>query len=148
VAAVALGAIVLALGAGGALSSTKTTTLTLWDTGYTTSGLGDLIWVRTVAKRFERAHPGVKIDIVQKGGPSFIPGLRTAILSHSTPDMVVLWSGYQTLLFSPNLVDLNRYIGASTLKNLTGIEWFAKDGDPAKAVYTVPGVIEFYIMYY
>lgn len=146
--AIAVTAIVVG-GCGGASSQSGGSskgTLTVWMQG----SLADqnIQWLPTVARRFEQAHPGVKIDLVPKPTANFVALVRTAVISGSGPDLIGLYSGTEVDQFIPQLVNLNKYISPSILRKVTDIQYFAKNTNISDGTYAVPTENQFYIMFY
>jgi raffinose/stachyose/melibiose transport system substrate-binding protein len=127
-------------------TSTKTVTLTVWNQG-DLNGQG-IQWLPTLVKSFEKAHPGVRVNLVSKPINNFIALLRTAIISKSAPDVVGLYPGAQIREFQSNLTQLNQYIAVPYLKRAAGIQYFAPSGRLASGTFAVPTENQFYIMFY
>jgi raffinose/stachyose/melibiose transport system substrate-binding protein len=131
---------------GGSSTAPKNVTLTVWQNGnLQDTGFG---FMTQVAKNFEAAHPGVKVEILQKPQDNYFALLHTALISHQGPDVADMYAGSYEASIQPYLLNLNDYVPASTIKSITGVQYYAKNGDPTQAVYAIPPEDQFYNMWY
>lgn len=145
-----------ALAAGAALAgcgssssggtSAQGTTLVIWQNGnLQDTGFG---FMNGVVANFEKAHPGVKVQIVQKPPDNYFALLQTALISHNGPDIADVYAGSYLTNLVPYLANLNKYVSASTRAGLAGIQYYSEDGDSNKATYALPSEEQFYNMWY
>jgi raffinose/stachyose/melibiose transport system substrate-binding protein len=132
-------------GSGGS-SAGKKVTLTVWQDGnLQDTGFG---FMKQVATNFEQAHPGVKVQIVEKPPDNYFALLHTALISKTAPDVADVYAGSYLTNLEPYLLNLNKYISASTRSAITGVQYYSKDGDTTKATYGIPSEDQFYNMWY
>jgi len=102
----------LAFFAGGASGSHRsTTTLTMWSYDNQDPGLEPVL--KQLSKEFEKAHPGVKINLVFKDFNSLVGTVPRALASGSGPDVTEGNQGYQTdaqLVKAKLILPLDKYI--------------------------------------
>src|SRR5690348_7792019 len=129
--AAALGAAVVVgvAGAGAASSApraTKTTTLTLWH-NYGTEGNAPA--TNALVAAFEKANPNIKIKVVSQPAANYFALLQSSSISHSGPDLAVMWTGLWALKYQKSLVNLNAYFKPGELAKMNGIKWVAPNFD-------------------
>lgn len=146
VGATALAACASGNSAGGGSSAGKSTTLTIWQDGnLQDTGFG---FMHQVAARFEQAHPGVKIQFVEKPPDNYFALLHTALISNTAPDIADVYAGSYLTNLEPYLLNLNTSIPASTRHSITGVQYYSKDGNTNEATYAIPSEDQFYNMWY
>ena len=89
-------------------------TLTIWQNGnLEDTGFG---FMTTVIKNFEKAHPGVTIQVVAKPQDNYFALLQTALISHNGPDIADVYAGSYLTSLTPYLLNLNKYVSAGVRK--------------------------------
>ncbi len=104
--------------------------------------------VPVLIKAFEKTHPNITITNVQQPRANYFALLQTAAVSKSGPDMVNMWTGLFTMQYKSYLEPLSKYVPASDLARVGGLEWsntgFAATSNP----YVIPLQQQFYIGFY
>ncbi len=132
-------------GSGGS-SSGGNATLTVWQNGnLEDTGFG---FMNQVAKNFEKAHPGVTVQIIAKPQDNYFALLKTALISHQGPDIADVYAGSYLTPLTPYFLNLNQYISAGVRNSISGIAYYSQDGDSSKATYAIPPEEQFYNMWY
>lgn len=139
--AAAAGASALAGGTPAATAG-STTTLTLWHDGSLVgTGFG---YVNGIISAFEHAHPGVKIDVVQKPQDNYFALLQAALLSNNGPDIADVYAGSYLTRLEPYLLNLDTDIPASVRNGVAGVQYYTANG----STYALPSEDQFYNMWY
>lgn len=126
--------------------ASQNVTLTVWQNGsLADSGLG---FMTKVAKNFEATHPGVKIQFVAKPADNYFALLLTALISHTGPDILQTYPGTYSTNLLPYLANLNKFVSYSTIKGLTGIQFFGVNSNPAVNTYALPTDVQYYNGWY
>jgi ABC-type glycerol-3-phosphate transport system substrate-binding protein len=133
------------LAASSTRSSSKTTTLTLWQYGKLADSAS---YMTKVISNFEASHPGVKIKVVEQPGQTYFAQLHTAMISHTAPDIADLFAGSYLSQLIPYLTNLNQGIGVKLLKSAKGANFYAKQSKIANGTYGVPAADQFYNAFY
>ena len=112
----------LLLSFGQFASAEATKTLDVWFSCWSDQQTAQENWkITEVAKEFEDAHPGVKVNMVyisdQQVGQN---KLRASVLAGDAPDMVNIYSGYVVNSLSDVLLDITDMIPAADRKDLSG----------------------------
>lgn len=97
---------------------------------------------------FEKLHPNIKITDVAQPASNYFSLLQTAAISHTGPDLAVMWTGLFALQYKSYLQNLKSYVPASTLANLQGVSWTAPGFNPSQGSYVIPLEDQFYIGFY
>ena len=111
---VATGVVALAASLGGSANGAKNAdpiTLTMWSYDNQDPGLQPVL--QQLSKQFEKAHPGVKINLVFKDFNSLVGTVPRALASGSGPDVTEGNQGYQTdaqLVKAKLILPLDKYI--------------------------------------
>ncbi len=104
--------------------------------------------VPVLIKAFEKTHPNITITNVQQPRANYFALLQTAAVSKSGPDLVNMWTGLFTMQYKSYLEPLGKYVPASDLARMGGLEWsntgFATTSNP----YVIPLQQQFYIGFY
>jgi ABC-type glycerol-3-phosphate transport system substrate-binding protein len=148
IAAAALVAALCAVAGAGAAASearAKVTTLTLWH-NYGTEGNAPATTALVAA--FEKANPDVKITVVSQPAANYFSLLQASSISHSGPDLAVMWTGLWALKYQKSLVNLNAYFKPAELAKMNGIKWVAPDFDTSKGALVMPLENQFYMGFY
>lgn len=133
-------------GGSGSGGDGDTGTLTVWQNGpMEEGGLG---FMTQVAKQFEAAHPGAKIQFVTKPADNYFAILRAALIGHTGPDVAEIYPGTYVNGLTSNFLNLNPYIPVSVRTSIPGVKYFSETGDPNTNTYAMPPVNLFYNMWY
>lgn len=133
------------LAASSAPSSSKATTLTLWQYGKLADSAS---YMPKVISNFEAANPGVKIKVVEQPGQTYFAQLHTAMISKTAPDIADLFAGSYLSTLIPYLTNLNSGVGVGLLKSAKGANFYAKQTNIANGTYGVPAADQFYNAFY
>jgi raffinose/stachyose/melibiose transport system substrate-binding protein len=70
----------------------------------------------TIAKAYEAAHPGVKVELIQENDDSIKGKTKTLVASNSLPDIYFSWTGTwgENFVRGNRAVDLSKVIGPDT----------------------------------
>ncbi|MTD58531.1 ABC transporter substrate-binding protein [Amycolatopsis pithecellobii] len=120
-------------------------TLTLWHnygTEANATATGDLV------KAFETANPDIKINVVSQPADNYFPLLQSATISHSGPDLAVMWTGLFALKYQNLLVNLKDLVPQSALSGQKGLEYTSPGFDTSQGTLVMPMDDQFYIGYY
>ena len=106
---------------GGGSVNTKPAsgTIDVWLAGLfatATPGTAYRNWIDAQDKRFEEAYPGSKVNItlLPANNDQFSAKLQAAFTSGQVPDVMLIYSGGYTTPYIPSLLELNKYIDASS----------------------------------
>ena len=125
--------------------SQPSVTLTLWQ-NYGTEA--NATATKNLVKAFEASHPGIKINVVAQPASNYFSLLQAAAISHTGPDLAVMWTGLYTLQYKSYLQNLSSYVQRSDLARMEGLRWTAPGFDTASGSYVVPLEDQFYIGFY
>ncbi len=104
--------------------------------------------VPVLIKAFEKQHPNITITNVQQPRANYFALLQAAAVSRSGPDLVNMWTGLFTMQYKSYLEPLAKWVPASDLARMNGLQWsnvgFNKTSNP----YVVPLQEQFYIGFY
>ncbi|HTI01776.1 MAG TPA: ABC transporter substrate-binding protein [Acidisoma sp.] len=136
----------LALGAlAGATAPADAGTITIWHNYGTEVNATAL---SAVVAAFEKADPDVQVKVVSQPADNYFALLTAASISHSAPDIAVMWTGVWDLKYAHLLANLRPLLPANTLDQMKGLRWASQDYDTAKALYVLPLEDQFYIGFY
>jgi raffinose/stachyose/melibiose transport system substrate-binding protein len=137
----------LALGAllGAAAHEAAAGTVTIWHNYGTEVNATAL---NAVVAAFEKADPDVKVNVVSQPADNYFALLTAASISHSAPDIAVMWTGVWDLKYAHLLANLRPLLPAATLNEMKGLRWASEDYDTSKALYVLPLEDQFYIGFY
>ena len=119
--------------------------LTLWE-NYGTEA--NATATTNLVKAFEKIHPDIQIDVVSQPASNYFSLLQAAAISHTGPDLAVMWTGLYTLQYKSYLQNLGAYVPKSDLARMEGLRWTASGFDAASGPYVVPLEDQFYIGFY
>jgi raffinose/stachyose/melibiose transport system substrate-binding protein len=135
--------------AGGALaaagSARAQVTLTLWH-NYGTEG--NTVATQNLVAAFEKQNPDIKINVVSQPAANYFALLQTSGISHTGPDLAVMWTGLFDLKYAKLLTNLQPYLSAADIARINGAKWVAPDFDTAKGLLVMPLENQFYMGYY
>jgi raffinose/stachyose/melibiose transport system substrate-binding protein len=141
----AVAALVVTAGCGSSSSSGGKVTLTLWH-NYGTEG--NAVATVNLVKAFEKLHPNIKINVVSQPASNYFALLQASQISHTGPDIAVMWTGLYDLKYENLLVNLKPYFSASEMSKLNGLQWTAPNFDLANGFYVMPLEDQFYMGFY
>lgn len=99
-------------------------------------------------KKFEDAHPGVTVEVVDQPTDSVQDLFKAANLTEEGPDIIGLWSGTATNVFKDNLLSLNDYMTADDFADYTGLNLCREDFKADGAVKALPYNLTTYNIFY
>jgi len=141
--------LVTALLAGAALAAratqASTVTLTLWH-NYGTEG--NAVATKNLVAAFEKQNPGITINVISQPAANYFALLQTSGLSHTGPDLAVMWTGLFDLKYEKLLTNLKPYLSAADIAKINGAKWVAPDFDTSKGLLVMPLENQFYMGYY
>jgi ABC-type glycerol-3-phosphate transport system substrate-binding protein len=144
-----LGAACGALGALGLAAAPLTAadagTITIWHNYGTEVNTTALL---AVVAAFEKADPDVKVNVVSQPADNYFALLTAAAISHTAPDIAVMWTGVWDLKYAHLLANLKPLLPAADLAQMKGLQWASEDYDTSKALYVLPLEDQFYIGFY
>jgi ABC-type glycerol-3-phosphate transport system substrate-binding protein len=126
-------------------SSGPSVTLTLWQ-NYGTEA--NATATTNLVKAFEKLHPNIKINVVAQPASNYFSLLQAAAISHTGPDLAVMWTGLFTLQYKSYLQNLKPWVPAQDLARMEGLRWTADGLNPANGPYVIPLEDQFYIGFY
>jgi raffinose/stachyose/melibiose transport system substrate-binding protein len=132
-----------ALAAGA--SRSDTVNLTLWH-NYGTGG--NAIATTNLVAAFEKQNPNIKIKVVSQPSANYFSLLQASGISHSGPDLAVMWTGLFDLKYQKLLVNLKPYFTAAETANINGLKWVAPNFDPRQGFLVMPLENQFYMGFY
>ncbi|MCB8874598.1 ABC transporter substrate-binding protein [Acidisoma silvae] len=136
----------LALGAlMGAAVPADAGTITIWHNYGTEVNATAL---NAVVAAFEKADPDVQVKVISQPADNYFALLTASAISHSSPDIAVMWTGVWDLKYAHLLADLKPLLPADTLGQMKGLRWASQDYDTTKALYVLPLEDQFYIGFY
>ena len=141
VAVVLAGAAFAAAGA----SRGSTVTLTLWH-NYGTGGNAGA--TNNLVAAFEKQNPNIKIKVISQPSANYFSLLQASGISHSGPDLAVMWTGLFDLKYEKLLVNLKPYFTAAEMAKINGLKWVAPNFNPAKGFLVMPLENQFYMGFY
>lgn len=104
--------------------------------------------LNAVVAAFEKADPGVTVKVVSQPADNYFALLTAASISHTAPDIAVMWTGVWDLKYAHLLANLRPLLPAETVKQMKGLRWASADFDTSKALYVLPLEDQFYIGFY
>lgn len=147
-AAVALLASACSASSNNSSAGTKTNapvTLTLWQ-NYGTEA--NATATNNLINAFEKIHPNITIKDVAQPASNYFSLLQAAAVSHTGPDLAVMWTGLYTLQYKSYLENLKRWLPASSLASMRGMQWTAPGFNTSAGSYVVPLEDQFYAGFY
>jgi raffinose/stachyose/melibiose transport system substrate-binding protein len=120
-------------------------TLLIWDTGLlakvSKAGKPESnSFLHQAAANFTKAHPNVKVKIVEQGGSisANYAQFKAASIAGNGPDLHIQFTGGGTLSYSKYLLDLNSVLDKATLANFNGLDTVKKDYKTDGALLALP----------
>src|SRR6204780_5700222 len=108
-----------AISAGSAGASSAKVTLTFWENYGTQQTL--LGTAKNLIAAYEKLHPNVTIKMVSQPANNYFALVQAAAISHSGPDLAVMWTGLYLPPYADILANLRPYIKQSTFSNIEGL---------------------------
>ena len=140
----------LALAACGNSSSSGSSgskiTLTFWENYGTQLSL--LNTAKNLIHAHEKLHPNVTIKMVSQPANNYFALLQASAISHTGPDLAVMWTGLYLPPYADILANLRPYISQSTFNNIEELQWGAEDFNSSKAILAMPVDAQFYMGFY
>jgi ABC-type glycerol-3-phosphate transport system substrate-binding protein len=121
-------------------------TLTFWENYGTQQSLLDA--ANNLVGAYEKLHPDVTIKLVNQPADNYFALVQASAISHTGPDLVVMWTGLYIPPYVDILANLRPYLSQSTLNGIGGLQWGAEDFDASKAILAMPVDAQFYMGFY
>jgi ABC-type glycerol-3-phosphate transport system substrate-binding protein len=126
-------------------ASKKTTELTLWH-NYGTEG--NAVATKNLVAAFEKLHPDISIRVVSQPADNYFALLQSSAISHTSPDLAVMWTGLFDLKYAKFLLNLKPYFSSAETSKLNGIAYMAPDFNLKNGFLVMPLENQFYIGFY
>jgi ABC-type glycerol-3-phosphate transport system substrate-binding protein len=123
----------------------KVTTLTLWE-NYGQSS--KFTATQQLVAAFEKLHPDIKINIVPQPGSNYFALLKASSISHTGPDLAVLWTGVFVTQYQSLYTNLTPSLTSAEMATIRGKQYLAPDQNLSKGIYVVPYDYDAYIGFY
>lgn len=130
---------------GASSSSSAPVHLTLWQ-NYGTEA--NATATTNLVSAFEKLHSNIKISVVAQPASNYFSLLQAAAISHTGPDLAVMWTGLFTLQYKSYLQNLKGLVPTSALDRMEGLRWTASGFNAATGPYVIPLEDQFYIGFY
>jgi raffinose/stachyose/melibiose transport system substrate-binding protein len=121
-------------------------TLTFWENYGTQQTLLDT--AKNLISAYKKLHPEVTIKMVSQPADNYFALLQASVISHTAPDLAVMWTGLYIPPYADILADVRPFISKSILDNIEGLQWGAEDFDSSKAILAMPVDAQFYMGFY
>jgi len=135
---------VLGLAAASAAQA-RADTITIWHNYGTEVNATALA---AVVAAFEKQDPDIKVNLVSQPADNYFALLTASAISHTSPDLAVMWTGVWDLKYANLLADLKPVLPAPELSQMHGLSWSSEDYDVSKKLYVLPLEDQFYIGFY
>jgi ABC-type glycerol-3-phosphate transport system substrate-binding protein len=126
-------------------TSSKTVQLTLWH-NYGTEG--NAVATNNLVKAFEKANPDISIKVVSQPADNYFALLQSSAISHTSPDLAVMWTGLFDVKYQNFLLNLKPYFTAAQMNKLNGIDYMAPNFNSSNGFLVMPLENQFYIGFY
>lgn len=127
-------------------SGSQKITLTFWENYGTQLSL--LNAAKNLAAAYHKLHPNITIKLVNQPANNYFSLVQAAAISHTGPDLAVMWTGLYLPPYADILANLRPYLKQSTLANIEGLQWGADDFNSSKAILAMPVDAQFYMGFY
>lgn len=97
---------------------------------------------------FEKANPGIKINLVSQPVSSYFQALKSASVIHQGPDIANMWPGGYMTPFLRYMANVNAFVPKSEILQSKSTKYYAVNNDVNKAVYAVPTGDQWYVGFY
>lgn len=153
-------ALVVAVGssfvaASGGAGASSTTTITVWNDPLAAGSQGvpaSKSFLTKGVNLFMKANPSIKVKIVQEpfgASTAFETLLKSSELAGTTPDIGQLYVGGQVIQNEKFLQPLNKVLGKSYIRSLTGWQFVTSNYSTNGTIYAVPyGAGYYYTVFY
>src|SRR5580692_12424775 len=135
-----------AIAAGSAGASNAKVTLTFWENYGTQQTL--LGTAKNLIAAYEKLHPNVTIKMVSQPANNYFALLQASAISHTGPDLAVMWTGLYLPPYADILANVRPYMPASVLANIEEPQWGAQNFDASSAILAMPVDAQFYMGFY
>jgi raffinose/stachyose/melibiose transport system substrate-binding protein len=130
----------------GSSSGANKITLTFWENYGTQLSL--LNTAKNLIKAYEKLNPNVTIKMVSQPANNYFALLQASAISHTGPDLAVMWTGLYLPPYASILANLRPYISQATFNNIEGLQWGAQNFDGSSAILAMPVDAQFYMGFY
>ncbi len=86
--------------------------------------------------------------MVSQPANNYFALLQASAISHTGPDLAVMWTGLYLPPYADILANIRPYISQSTFNNIEELQWGAQDFDASKAILAMPVDAQFYMGFY
>jgi raffinose/stachyose/melibiose transport system substrate-binding protein len=131
---------------GGTASAGQKVMLTFWENYGTQQTL--LGTAKNLIAAYEKLHPNVTIKMVSQPATNYFALLQASAISHTGPDLAVMWTGLYLPPYAGILANLRPYFPASELRNIESLQWGAQNFDSNQAILAAPVDAQFYMGFY
>jgi ABC-type glycerol-3-phosphate transport system substrate-binding protein len=97
---------------------------------------------------FEKLHPDIKINVVAQPGSNWFALLKAASISHTGPDLAVLWTGVFVTQYQNLYTNLTPSLTKGEMATIRGKQYLAPNEDLSKGIYVVPYDYDAYVGFY
>jgi len=133
---VALAALVFAIAAGGVSGANKKSSITVWLQVDAQSGWPDLVAAATA--QFQKAHPGVGVDVQYQNWPTHLAKFDATLAAGSTPDVIEMGNTEMTKYMAAGAFQDLSSKKSSFANSSTWLEGLALSGRYNGKLYGVP----------
>jgi N,N'-diacetylchitobiose transport system substrate-binding protein len=133
---VALAALVFAIAAGGVSGATKKSSITVWLQVDAQSGWPDLVAGATA--QFQKAHPGVNVDVQYQSWPTHLAKFDATLAAGSAPDVIEMGNTEMTKYMAAGAFQDLSSMKSSFDNSATWLEGLALSGRYNGKLYGVP----------
>jgi raffinose/stachyose/melibiose transport system substrate-binding protein len=127
-------------------SAQQHVTLTFWENYGTQQTLLDA--AKNLISTYEHEHPDVTIKMVSQPANNYFALVTASAISHTGPDLAVMWTGLYLPPYADILANVRPYISQSELSDLDGLQWGANDFSGSQAILAMPVDAQFYMGFY
>src|SRR6204780_493402 len=135
-----------AISAGSAGASSAKVTLTFWENYGTQQTL--LGTAKNLIGTYEKLHPNVTIKMVSQPANNYFALLQASAISHTGPDLAVMWTGLYLPPYADILANIRPYLTSSEIANIEGLQWGALDFNAGSQILAAPVDAQFYMGFY
>jgi len=121
-------------------------TLTFWENYGTQLSL--LNAAKNLIAAYEKLHPNITINMVNKPANNYFSLLQASAVSHTGPDLAVMWTGLYLPPYADIMANLRPYIKQPTWASIEGLQWGAKDFSASGPILAMPVDAQFYMGFY
>ena len=141
-----IAAVVLAASSLSATAASSKVTLTFWENYGTQQTL--LGTAKNLIGAYEKLHPNVTIKMVSQPANNYFALVQAAAISHTGPDLAVMWTGLYLPPYADILANIRPYLSSSTISNIEGLQWGALDFNSSSQILAAPVDAQFYMGFY